>query len=72
MSLYFPIGTPANHSIVTQNYSITPKLMSITPNNGSIACSVFVANIKVVGTETTFLQLIDQTGLPICQKINIT
>lgn len=52
MNLYFPIGTPANHQIVTQNYSIVPKLVSITPNNGSIGGSVIVANIQGVGTGT--------------------
>jgi hypothetical protein len=44
-----------------------PKLVSITPNNGSIAGSVIVANIQGVGTGTLGLNLIDQTGAAICQ-----
>jgi len=67
MNLYFPIGTPSGHSIITQTYSITPRLVSITPNNGSIAGSVIVANIQGVGTGTTGLQLIDITGSSICR-----
>ena len=49
MNLYFPIGTPENHAIVTLNYTLAPQLVSITPNNGSIAGSTIIANIQGVG-----------------------
>ena len=45
MSLYFYIGKPENHALVTYNYSLIPQFISISPNNGSIAGSVIIANI---------------------------
>lgn len=50
-NFYFPSGYPLGKSdlIDPSNIILTPKLVSISPNSGSIGGTIIVANIQGVG-----------------------
>jgi hypothetical protein len=66
MKLYFPVGLPENHSVITAGITLTPKLMSITPNEGGVGGTLIEAFVPGVGTATTGLDLVDQSDRTIC------
>ena len=71
--LYFDIGIPANHSIVS-NSSLTlePKLVSLSIAEGSVGGTNITANVQGVGTSTTGLELVDSvTGASLCSKLAV-
>jgi len=59
MKLYFAVGLPANHAVIAAGITLTPKLMSITPNEGGEGSALIEAFIPGVGTATTGLDLVD-------------
>lgn len=71
--LYFDIGIPANHSIITNNsLTLEPRLVSLSINEGSVGGSNITANVQGVGTKTLGLQLVDSaTGSSVCSKLDI-
>ena len=71
--IYFDIGIPANHSIVSNTtLTLEPKLVSLSIAEGSVGGTNITANIQGVGTSTTGLQLVDSvTGTSLCAKLTI-
>ena len=73
MKAYFNIGVPNGGEIIgQQSLALTPKLVSISPNTGSAGGTVITANVQGVGTLTTGLDIVDQTGASICASVEIT
>lgn len=51
MKLYFDVGFPAGHDTVIEgkNISLSPKLVSLTPNVGSAGGTIIVAKFEGLG-----------------------
>lgn len=71
--LYFDIGIPENHAIVSNATLVTePKLVSLSINEGSVGGSNITANIQGVGITTTGLELVDSVnGSSLCAKLTV-
>jgi hypothetical protein len=41
--LFFDVGIPESHSLVEASFSLTPKLVSVLPNSGSVGGSLITA-----------------------------
>ena len=58
--LYFDIGLPSNHSIISNNsLKLTPKLVSLSISEGSVGSSLITANVQGVGLMTKNLEFVD-------------
>jgi len=68
MNLYFPVGLPKGHDIIKAGVTLTPKLVSLTPNAGSISGTMINAFVPGVGTATTGLSLIRKGGNSVCNS----
>lgn len=71
--MYFDIGIPANHSIVSNTtLTLEPKLVSLSILEGSVGGTNITANVQGVGTATTGLELVDSvSGASLCSKLTI-
>lgn len=71
--LYFDIGIPENHAVVSNTTLVTePKLVSISISEGSVGGSNITANIQGVGTATSGLELVDSvSGSSLCTKLTV-
>jgi len=71
--MYFDIGIPENHSIVSNNtLTLEPKLVSLSISEGSVGGTNITANIEGVGTSTTGLELVDSvSGTSLCTKVTV-
>lgn len=71
--IYFDIGIPANHEIVSNNtLTLEPKLVSLSVLEGSVGGTNITANIQGVGTSTTGLELVDSvSGTSLCTKLTV-
>jgi hypothetical protein len=66
--LYFDVGLPQNHSLVAAQLDITPRLVSITPNTGSIGGTVITAIMPGATTTDTNIYIKKVGGTQsICQ-----
>jgi hypothetical protein len=73
ISFYTQDGLPKDHSTIqTAGVTLTPKLVSISPNSGSISGTIIIANVEGVGKKTTGLELVDSNGDSICLRLKIT
>jgi hypothetical protein len=70
--LYFPEGIPKGHDVVKTGVKLTPKLTKVTPNLGSTEGNVIEATVLGVGTGTTGLMLVDESGGDLCTDVKIT
>ena len=69
--LYFDVGIPHGHSIVEASYELTPKLVSISPNSGSVGGTVITAQVPGATVSST-VSIVDSTGASICQSVSVT
>jgi hypothetical protein len=72
IKVLFASGKPAGHSVVDAGLSLTPKLVSISPSSGSVGGTLIRANIQGVGTGSTLIDLLDQSGASMCESVEIT
>ena len=63
--IYFDSGVPTSNVDLSTTV-ITPKLVSVSPNEGSIGGSTITASIQGVGVNTKSVDLVDSTGTSIC------
>jgi hypothetical protein len=68
MNLYFPIGLPAGHELVTAGITFEPKLTQITPNHGSPFRTLITATVHGIGVESTGIDLVIPDGRSICEE----
>lgn len=77
MKIYFDVGTPIGHDTVVdgKSFVLSPKLVSLSPNVGSVGGSVLVAQLEGLGEITSSTlsgDLIDMaTGSSICQSFKV-
>ena len=71
MKLYFPEGKAIGHSIIDAGLALAPKLVKITPNTGSIGGTAIIASVPGVGSAETSVDLLDQSGASICDKVSV-
>jgi|DEB0MinimDraft_12_1074336.scaffolds.fasta_scaffold01900_11 hypothetical protein len=64
-------GKPNGHNFVEVPLSLTPKLMSVTPNQGSAGGSTIVATVPGVGVSSEGVDLVDSTGTSICSAVTV-
>jgi len=43
VNLFFPVGLPAGHDLIRAGVTLTPKLLSLTPNAGTPASTMITA-----------------------------
>lgn len=56
--MFWPVGLPANHAAtVRAGYTLTPKLVSVSPKNGSLGGTLLTA--QVPGLASSFRGSID-------------
>jgi len=72
INLFFPVGIPAGHDLIKAGITLEPKLMSLTPNDGTYAGTLITASVPGVGKDTTGLDLVQADGSTICQDSKIT
>ena len=70
--VYFELGIPKGRSIVAAQIDLEPKLVSITPNTGSVGGTLIIANVQGVGTSSQSPDLVDSAGESVCQSVTIT
>jgi len=66
MKLYFDIGIPSNHKLMTTGLSMVPKFTGIDVSVGSKAGTVVTATIIGVGKFTKDVSLVDSTNKAFC------
>ena len=72
VELYFPIGAPSGYASLATGITLTPSLVSISPNSGSPAGSIITATVSGVGTALPgVISLVDASGLALCSSISI-
>lgn len=83
MNVYFDVGLPRGYADVIQGktFTLEPRLISVTPNVGSVGGTVITARLEGLGplankTEAYWLAnggtLVDNsTGTNICEKIKV-
>lgn len=75
MNLYFDVGFPKGYTTIIkgQNLTLTPKLVDISANMGSMEGTIIKANVQGVGpldNKTDVATLVDNsTGTSICEKV---
>lgn len=50
---------------------MTPKLVSVSPNSGSIGGSLITATVPGIGSSASDITLVDADGNDICEKVSI-
>ena len=77
MNLYFDVGFPKGYTTIIkgQNLTLTPKLVDISANMGSMEGTIIKANVQGVGpldNKTDVATLVDNsTGTSICEKVSM-
>lgn len=66
--LFFDVGIPEGHSIVEAAMTLTPKLVSVTPNSGSVGGSLITAVVPGAGSSA---DIVDSTGASICESVQL-
>jgi hypothetical protein len=71
--LYFAVGIPDNHAAISgATITITPQLVSISPNSGSIGGTIIRAVVPGATTSSTGIDLIDvSTSGSICESVTV-
>lgn len=58
LNLFFPVGLPKGHDLVRAGFTLEPRFVSMTPNEGTPGSTLIQANVQGVGTSTTGLDLV--------------
>jgi len=66
MKLYFDIGLPKNHILMTTGVAMVPKFTEIDVNVGSKAGTIVTATVIGVGKQTKEVSLLDSEGKAFC------
>jgi hypothetical protein len=53
-------------------FTITPKLVSISPSTGTVGGTTLTLNVQGVGVSSTNIAIQDSTGASICDVVTIT
>lgn len=67
VKLYFPVGLPKNHEELENGFILTPKVMSVTPNEGSSGGMRITVSVPGIGKNTADMTLVDPNGSDICR-----
>jgi hypothetical protein len=59
IDLYSDLGIPDGFSIVKKGLTLSPKLVTISPSQGSSGGTVITATVEGVGQNTKGLELVD-------------
>jgi hypothetical protein len=70
--LYVTEGVPEGYEIISSGVEFEPKLLSVSPNEGSVAGSTIYAAIAGVGLDIADATLVDIDGNDICLSAAIT
>ena len=62
------MGIPEGHSVVEAPLTLTPKLVSISPNSGSIGGTLITAVVPGAGSSA---DIVDSTGTSICETVQL-
>jgi len=68
LNIFFPVGIPKGHDLITAGFVLEPKLVNISPNIGSVGGVLIEATIPGVGLSTKGIDLVNPSGLSICQQ----
>ena len=71
MKLSFAEGKPEGHLILDAGVAITPRLVSITPNAGSVGGTTIIASVPGAGLSTQGLQIQNSAGSSICTALRV-
>jgi hypothetical protein len=66
LNLFFPVGLPKGHDIIRAGITLEPKLLSITPNDGTPGGTWITVSVAGVGKLTTGLNIEIDTGESLC------
>lgn len=69
--LYFEQGIPKFHNLVEAIFSISPKLVSVTPVSGSVGGTLITATVPGA-TVSDIVDILDSTGASICESTTVT
>jgi hypothetical protein len=69
--MYFDVGIPVGHSYAEASFSLTPKLVSVSPNSGSVGGSLIIATVPGVTVSDT-VSIVDSAGSSICESVTVT
>lgn len=67
LNIFFPVGIPKGNDLIAAGFVLEPKLVKISPNIGSVGGVLIEATIPGVGLSTTGIDLVNPSGLSICQ-----
>lgn len=71
VNLFFPVGLPKGHDLIKAGVTLEPKLMSISPNVGTVASTLITATVPGIGKGTTGLNLVLADGKSLCRSSTI-
>ena len=66
--VYFDSGIPEEHHYTQRAMTVTPKLVSVSPNSGSTGGSLITLNIPGASAST---QIVDSSGVSICESVQL-
>ena len=66
--MYFDSGIPEGHHYTQRELILEPKLISVTPNSGSIGGTLVTAVVPGAGPST---DLVDSNGDSICESVSL-
>ena len=69
--LYFDVGLPKNHSFIEATFTISPKLVSVSPVSGSVGGSLLTVTVPGATVADT-VDILDSTGASICESTEVT
>lgn len=69
--LYFEVGLPGNHEVIRQSFTVSPKLVSVSPVSGSIGGTLITATVPGA-TVSDNVDILDSTGASICESTTVT
>jgi hypothetical protein len=66
--VFFDVGIPEGHHYTQAAFTLTPKLVSVSPNSGSIGGSLITAVVQGAGEST---DIVDSSGASICESVQL-
>lgn len=71
MDLYLSVGIPNGYTELLDGISFTPKLLSLSTNEGSAAGSIITAVVKGVGANDKITLINTATGDDLCKTSRV-
>lgn len=68
--VYFDVGIGKGNNLLT-GVTLLPKLVSVSPKQGSAGGTLITLNVQGVGFATTGLEVVNAAGVSICQSVTI-